>query len=92
MNLEIKDDNEEIWDYIQILIGNYEYYSQISICGFNHNYYEKVIYRTIVFGFLNWNPLFYNRPNHQISINTLWYKNIPEIVQLVHYTNMAVGL
>ena len=38
MNLEIKDDNEEIWDYIQDLIENFKYYDQISICGFNHSY------------------------------------------------------
>ena len=43
LNLEIKDDNEEIWDYIQDLIEKYEYYDQISICGFNHAYYEKVV-------------------------------------------------
>ena len=99
MNLEIKDDNEEIWDYIQELIEKYEYYNQISICGFNHNYYEKVnnynehYNRTIVFGFLSFQPfLNYSRSNHQISIDAFWYKNFPKIVEKAHLSNMTVGI
>ncbi len=105
MNLEIKDDNEEIWDYIQDLIEKHEYFNQISICGFNHKYYEKVekynkdYNRKIVFGFLynqfnNIQKIFAgaNRSNHQISINADFIKKNPEIVEIAHNNNMAVGL
>ena len=32
MNLEIKDNNDAIWEVIQELIEKYEYYNQIAIC------------------------------------------------------------
>ena len=34
MNLEIKDNTDEIWDKIKELIEKYQYYDQISICSF----------------------------------------------------------
>ena len=58
MNLEIKDENEEIWEEIKKLIEKYEYYDQISISSFKIKYYDKVVNynkeknRNIVFGFL----------------------------------------
>ena len=64
MNLEIKDSWVEIWDKIKELIEQYNYYDQISISSFELKYYEKVekynndYNRSIVFGFLYWNPLF----------------------------------
>ena len=105
MNLEIKEENEEIWDYIKNLIEKHEYFNQISICGFNHNYYEKVekynneYNRLIVFGFLNSffngkNEIFsgINKRNHQISINAQFIKNNPNIVEEAHNNGMTIGL
>ena len=99
LNLEIKDDNLEIWDYIQDLIEKYEYYDQISICGFNHAYYEKVekynkdFNRTIVFGNLDLHVFVdKNKPNHQISINALSLKGAPKIVEEAHNNNMSVAV
>ena len=63
MNLEIKDDQDEIWEKIQELIEKHEYYEQISVCSFNHKFfqyveqYNKDFDRKIVFGFLNWDIL-----------------------------------
>jgi glycerophosphoryl diester phosphodiesterase len=42
MNLEIKDDNHEIWEKIKELIEKYEYFDPISICSFNSKFYEYV--------------------------------------------------
>ena len=106
MNLEIKEDNEEIWDKIQDLIEEYKYYDQISICGFNHNYYEKVekynrdFGRNIVFGFLyddiqsNIDKVLdgINIPNHQISLNARFIKNNEEIIQKAHENKMTVAV
>ena len=107
LNLEIKDDNEEIWDYIQELIEKHQYFNQIGICGFNHKYYEKVekynkdFNRTIVFGFLYQDKFTLgsdnifggtNRPNHQISINADFILHNSDIVKQAHNNNMAVGL
>ena len=107
LNLEIKDDNYEIWDKIQELIEKYEYYDQIAISSFNHNYYEKVetynndFNRTIVFGFLGFSGIFdynkkyifnINKPKNQISLNAQFIINNPEIVKEAHDKGMAVGL
>ena len=100
LNLEIKGSKLEIWDYIQDLIEKYEYYDQISICAFNHKYYEKVekynkdFNRTIVFGHLTMDNPFIdtNIPNHQISINALLLKGYPKIVEDAHNNNMTVGV
>ena len=106
MNLEIKDNNEEIWEKIQELIEKYEYYDQISISSFNHNYYEKVekynndYNRKIVFSFLyhqftfNQEKIFngINRPNHQISINALFLQNNRKLIEDAHNNGMTVSL
>ena len=106
MNLEIKEENEEIWDYIKDLIEKHEYFNQISISGFNHTFYEKVekynneYNRSIVFGFLygyflnDKKKIFsgINKRNHQISINAQFIKDNPEIVEKAHNEGMTVGL
>ena len=106
MNLEIKDNNIEIWDKIQELIEKYEYYDQIGICSFNHAYFGKVeaynnkFNRTIVFGFLHWSILDINKNDinsinkykHQISLNAQYLKNNPNIIKLAHDRGMTVGL
>ena len=92
MNLEIKDDNEEIWDKIKELIEKYEYYNQIAICSFNPKYYEKVddynnkFNRTIVFGFLKLEPFFidYTKTNHQISLNFANIIKYPQVIKDAH--------
>ena len=105
MNLEIKDENDEIWEKIQELIEKYEYYDQISICSFIHKYYEKVerynkeYNRTIVFGFLNdfirkSREQIYdiNKPNHQISLNAKFIKDNEDFVKKAHDKGMTVGV
>ena len=58
MNLEIKDENDEIWEHIQKLIEKHKYYDQISISSFYFKYYDKIVKynndynRKIVFSFL----------------------------------------
>ena len=42
MNLEIKDTRIQIWEHIQELIEKYEYYDQISISSFNHDFFQKI--------------------------------------------------
>ena len=104
MNLEIKDENDEIWEKIQELIEKYEYYDQISICSFYHKYFEKVERynnennRTIVFGFLNdfirkSREQIYdiNKPNHQISLNAKFIKDNEDFVKKAHDKGMVVG-
>jgi len=100
MNLEIKDTEDEIWEKIQELIEEYEYYDQISICSFNSKFYQKVeqynneYNRTIVFGFLDFHPfnINYGRRNHQISLNALTIINNQDIVKKAHDNGMTVGV
>ena len=104
MNLEIKDDNIEIWDKIEELIEKYEYYDQISISSYKHNYYEHVQNyniknnRTIVFGFLYANIVNiykqsnYNYTNHQISMNALLIGKNPKILEAAHKNGMTVAV
>ena len=37
MNLEIKDEQDEVWEKIEDLIEKYKYYDQISISSFQTN-------------------------------------------------------
>ena len=107
MNLEIKQDNKiEIWDKIQELIEKYEFYDQISISSFKHDYYEKVeaynrdFNRSIVFGFLDWTISFlfnqgnnlYQKTNHQISLNAQYIKNNQSIIEYAHNKGMTVTI
>ena len=99
MNLEIKDPNEEIWEMIQELIEKYEYYDQISICSFEHKYFQRVenynkqYGRKIVFGFLYWEPFFLDlkKTNHQITLNALNIYLNKDIVKKAHENGMTVG-
>ena len=44
MNVKIKDPREDIvFPYIVKLLEKYDYYDQISISSFNHNYYNKIV-------------------------------------------------
>ena len=61
MNLEIKDPRVDIvFPYVIKLIEKYNYFDQISISSFNHNYYKKIVEynnnnklgKKLVFGFL----------------------------------------
>ena len=106
MNLEIKDNNDAIWEVIQELIEKYEYYNQIAICSFQENYYQKIekynkdYNGKIVFGFLKWNVLNIfkghilniDKPNNQISLNALFLKKNPQFVKEVHNKGMTLGV
>ena len=108
MNLELKGKNEKLWDKIQELIEEFDYYDQISISSFKllDKYIQKIekynndYNRTIVFGFLMWNlfnilteDIFnLNRTNHQISLNALFLKNNPNFVKDAHDKGMTVGV
>ena len=102
MNLEIKEHRVEIWEKIQDLIQTYQYYDQISISSFNHEYYQKIEdynnnnNRKIVFGFLCWNlSNIYkgiNKQNHQISLNAKFILYNKKIVKEVHDKNMTIGV
>ena len=97
MNLEIKDDNEEIWDKIEELIEKYEYYDQISICSFESRYYKYVQNynsrntRNIVYGFLMWSIIDfnYNFPDNQISLFAPLITH--DIVLKAHSSKMTVA-
>ena len=97
MNLELKGTNPYLWDYTQELIEKYEYYDQISISAFHHDYYKQVIKynddykRKIVFGFLKWTPLLINyQKNHQISLHQFFLTK--KIVEKAHKNGMSVGV
>ena len=107
MNLEIKDNNLEIWEKIQELIEKYEYYDQISISSFHTQFYKKIVNynteynRIIVFGFLLWdfddinfNEIIFNinKKNHQISMNALFLEMNKPIIDLAHMNGMTVGV
>ena len=106
MNLEIKDEQDEVWEKIEDLIEKYKYYDQISISSFQTKYFQKVedynnkYNRTIVFGFLCWNIFgvvtehIYNinKPNHQISVNAKFILNNKKFVKEAHDKGMTVGV
>ena len=99
MNLEIKDENEEIWEIIQELIEKNRYYNQISISSFQHKYYEKieqynnVFNRRIVFSFLYSDIIGRTiEANHQILINAIDIMGNKELVEEVHNNRATVGI
>ena len=85
---------------IQELIEKYEYYDQISICSFNHKFYEKVekynneYNRKIVFGFLMFNVsnLENFSANNQITLEASFLRAYPRIVELAHKRGLTVGV
>ena len=96
MNLELKGSNLDLWAYVRELIEKYEYYDQISISSFNHDFYYMIekynndYKRKIVFGFLYLYSLDINyMENHQISLDADQIKI--ETVTDAHNRGMTVG-
>ena len=96
MNLELKDNDLDLWKYIQDLIEKYEYYDQISISSFKHKYYDDIIKynddykRNIVFGFLSWIPPLINfKKNHQIALHSAVISK--SLIETAHNKGMTLA-
>ena len=102
MNLEIKDPRVNlVFPYVIKLIEKYDYFNQISLSSFNHNYYKKIIEynknnkfgKKLSFGFLyggrsNQTMYPFNLP--KTSLNLYWRKVTKEICDKAHANGMAV--
>ena len=99
MNLELKDPRVDlVFPHIMKLIEEYNYFNQITISSFNHDYYKKIQEynknnnRNIIFGFiykkyeqLNFD---YNKPGN--SLNIYWADATKTVCDRAHSNNMAV--
>ena len=102
MNLEIKDPRVDIvFPYIIKLIEKYNYFDQISISSFNHNYYKKIVEynnnnklgKKLAFGFLYGGGSNSKHYPFHVPYNTLnlyWKKVTKHICDKAHANRMAV--
>ena len=99
MNLEIKDPRIDlVFPYIIKLIEEYNYFDQIAISSFHHEYYDKIVEynynheNKIVFGFLyhkNEKDNFdYSKKGH--TLNIYWGNVTKEVCKKAHDNGMAV--
>ena len=101
MNLEIKDPRVDlVFPYIIKLLKKYNYFDQISISSFNHNYYKKVyefnkynkLGKKLSFGFIisGGNSKYYPYHAPHNSLNLYWKKVTKRICDKAHANKMAV--
>ena len=101
MNLEIKDPRVDlVFPYIIKLLKKYNYFDQISISSFNHNYYKKVyefnkynkLGKKLSFGFIisGGNSKYYPYHAPHNSLNLYWKKVTKQICDKAHANKMAV--
>ena len=102
MTLEIKDPRcDLVFPEIIKLIVKYDYFDQIALSSFNHNYYNKVLEfnnnnkygKKIVFGFLGgigFNVHNFNFNKRRNSLNALWLKISKNVCKKAHVNGMAV--
>ena len=98
LNLEIKDPRVDlVFPYIVKLIEEYDFFDQISLSSFHHDYYNKTIEynrifnKNLVFGFIYpKNESNYDYTKRGSSIN-IYYANITrEICDTAHSNGMSV--
>ena len=99
MNLELKGPRVElVFPHIMKLIEEYNYFNQITISSFNHEYYKKIQEynknnsRNIIFGFIYKKyellKFDYNKPGN--SLNIYWADATKTVCDRAHSNNMAV--
>ncbi len=102
MNLEIKDPRIDLtFPYVINLIEKYDFFEQLTISSFHHDYYNKVREyninnkknKKIVFGFLygrrsDPNNYIYNSTNN--TLNIYWSKITKNVCDKAHRNGMAV--
>ena len=99
MNLEIKDPRVDlVFPYIVELIEKYDFFDQIALSSFHHEYYPKIEEynnnheKKLVFGFLyhqkETSILDYTKKGHTLNIH--WADVTKEICDKAHENGMAV--
>ena len=99
MNLEIKDPRVElVFDHLIRLIEQYDFFDQIAISSFHHDYYDKIAQyneetgRQLVFGFLydrNQQSQFdYTKRGH--TLNIYYTDATKEVCDKAHANGMAI--
>ena len=102
IDLEIKDPRVDIvFPYITNLIEKYDYFNQISLSSFNHNYYKKIVEynqnntfkKKLYFGFLYHGFDIIKEYPFNLTKNTLnlYWRNITkDVCDKAHENGMAV--
>ena len=102
INLEIKDPRIDIvFPYITNLIEKYDYFNQISLSSFNHNYYKKIVEynqnntfkNKLSFGFIYHEGShmgMYNFNLPKTSLNLYWRSVTKNVCDKAHANGMAV--
>ena len=102
INLEIKDPRIDIvFPYITNLIEKYDYFNQISLSSFNHNYYKKIVEynqnntfkNKLSFGFIYHEGShmgMYNFNLAKTSLNLYWRSVTKNVCDKAHANGMAV--
>ena len=102
INLEIKDPRIDIvFPYITNLIEKYDYFNQISLSSFNHNYYKKIVEynqnntfkNKLSFGFIYHEGShmgMYNFNLTKTSLNLYWRSVTKNVCDKAHANGMAV--
>ena len=99
MNLEIKDPRVDlVFPYIVELIEKYDFFDQIALSSFHHEYYPKIEEynnnheKKLVFGFLyhqNEKSIFdYTKKGH--TLNIYWTDATKEVCDKAHENGMAI--
>jgi glycerophosphoryl diester phosphodiesterase len=99
MNLEIKDPRiDEAFPAIVKLIEDYDYFDQIALSSFHHDYYKKVEEynqnheKKLVFGFLfskgKQSQYDYTKKGH--TLNIYWTDATKEVCTKAHQNGMAI--
>ena len=99
MNLEIKDPRVDlVFDKLTSLIEEFDFFDQMALSSFHHDYYEKVVEynkknnRELVFGFL------YNKNKQSefdftkrgSTLNIYWTDATKEVCDKAHENGMAI--
>ena len=102
IDLEIKDPRVDIvFPYITNLIEKYDYFNQISLSSFNHNYYKKIVEynqnntfkNKLSFGFIYHEGShmgMYNFNLKKTSLNLYWKSVTKNVCDKAHANGMAV--
>ena len=99
MNLEIKDPRCDIvFDYVVSLIERYDFFDQIAISSFHHDYYDKIAKynqendNKLVFGFLynKGKQKDYDFTKNGSTLNIHWADATKEICDKAHENGMAI--
>ena len=99
MNLEIKDPRiDYVFPYIVNLIEEYDFFNQITLSSFHHQYYEKVQEynknnnKNIIFGFIyrKYREYEFDYTKSGSSLNIYWADANKYVCDRAHQNNMAV--